>query len=139
MMVAYSFKIRFVHSIVSGRKTQTIRAPRKRHARVGEVMQLYTAMRTKQCRPIGVAVCETVDAVTLRFGDGGIGRLGSVEFEGEKRRTTAANLDAFAQRDGFESWSDMSAWWRISHGPGDFTGLVIRWRAFVPSAEALAA
>lgn len=45
-MVAYSFQKRFVEPIRSGRKRQTIRADRKRHARPGEVLQLYSGMRT---------------------------------------------------------------------------------------------
>ena len=48
-MVAYSFKRRFREPILAGSKQQTIRADRKRHARRGEALQLYTGMRTTQC------------------------------------------------------------------------------------------
>ena len=54
-MVAYSLKPRFIPPILSGAKRQTIRAiSRRRHAIPGETLQLYTGMRTKQCRLIGV-------------------------------------------------------------------------------------
>ncbi|MEJ0016825.1 MAG: ASCH domain-containing protein [Acetobacteraceae bacterium] len=46
-MVAYSFKRDFAAPILAGIKRQTIRADRRRHARPGEVLQLYTGMRTK--------------------------------------------------------------------------------------------
>lgn len=42
-------------------KRQTIRAiGKRRHARPGETLQLYTAMRTKQCEKIGEARCIAV-------------------------------------------------------------------------------
>jgi uncharacterized protein YqfB (UPF0267 family) len=66
-MVAYSFKARFVEPILAGTKTQTIRADRKRHARPGEDLQLYTAMRTKQCKLIRVARCTQIVSVMLSF------------------------------------------------------------------------
>ena len=52
-MVAYSFKKQFAYPVEKGYKLQTIRASRKtRHARPGESIQLYTGMRTKQCRKL---------------------------------------------------------------------------------------
>ncbi len=64
-MVAYSFDRRFVPAIVSGAKRQTIRAHRARHARPGETLQLYTGMRTRQCRKIVERdpVCTRIDEV----------------------------------------------------------------------------
>ena len=52
-MVAYSFKKQFGPPILAGTKAQTIRADRKRHVRSGELVQLYTGMRTRQCRRLG--------------------------------------------------------------------------------------
>ena len=49
-MVAYSFNSRFEVAIREGWKTQTIRAGRKRHARPGEMLQLFCGMRTAHCR-----------------------------------------------------------------------------------------
>lgn len=73
-MVAYSFRPRFVDRIVAGlepgelmpgMKRQTVRAPRARHARPGEVLQLYTGMRTRQCQHLGNARCVAVEPVVL--------------------------------------------------------------------------
>jgi hypothetical protein len=47
-VVAYSFRQQFRPPILAGTKRQTIRADRKRHARPGEQLQLYTGMRTRQ-------------------------------------------------------------------------------------------
>jgi hypothetical protein len=53
VMVAYSFQKQFVPAIISGKKRQTIRAfGKRRHAYVGEPIQLYVGMRTKQCAKI---------------------------------------------------------------------------------------
>lgn len=52
-MPAYNFQKRFVPMILSGRKNTTIRARRKHgNAEPGKSVQLYTGMRTKQCRKI---------------------------------------------------------------------------------------
>jgi hypothetical protein len=46
-MVAYSFAPQFIDTIRSGTKCQTIRPiGKRRHARTGEPVQLYTGMRT---------------------------------------------------------------------------------------------
>lgn len=45
-MVAYSFRPQFIAPIQSGAKRQTVRGLRKRHAHVGELVQLYTARRS---------------------------------------------------------------------------------------------
>lgn len=100
-MVAYSFKKRFVPPILSGIKGQTIRAPRKgrsRHARPGDTVQLYTAMRTLYCTLIGTAICQTTIPVTLDFTDTDGGNR--VITDDVTFRSTHT-LDAFAMMDGF--------------------------------------
>lgn len=122
-MVAYSFRPRFVDPIRAGTKRQTIRPERKRHARPGEGLQLYTGMRTRQCKLIGRAICEDVRAVTLLFSH-------EVAAEGVIAPSlhVAGGLEAFAQRDGFASWADLKAFWRENHpGIDEFTGVLISW------------
>ena len=63
-MVAYSFNTAFVRHVEDRSKRQTIRLPRKRHARPGEDVQLFTGMRTKRCRKIiPDPVCVGIDEV----------------------------------------------------------------------------
>lgn len=128
-MVAYSFAAQFIHPIVTGTKCQTIRADRKRHARAGEALQLYTAMRTKQCRLIGRAACESVAPITIDLRDHWI------DFPATGvRYTNARDLDFFARIDGFADWSAMLAFWRANHpeAPVVFSGMIIRWCDFTP-------
>lgn len=120
-MVAYSFKAQFRAPILAGTKCQTIRADRKRHARTGEALQLYTGMRTKQCRLIGRATTISVLPIRLDF------RRHSVMIGGPSYHT-ASELDCFAQSDGFADWQEMAAFWRREHDTlTEFSGMLIRW------------
>lgn len=135
-MVAYGFKQQFVQPIVLGRKPHTVRANRtgrSRHARPGEALQLYTAMRTKQCRLIGRAVCADVLEIYLRFYKHPKDDM--VEIEG-KRPVVLSALDEFAYHDGFGSWVELRAFWLKEHGAlRRFEGTIIYWRDFVVGAE----
>ena len=122
-MVAYSFKDRFEVPIQEGWKTQTIRGPRERHARPGEMLQLFVAMRTAQCRKICPDVrCTDVLKVVIEFDEDGF--IDRIETDGVPVR----DLDAFAQRDGFRDADEMSAFWAEQHGPlRVFQGVIIEW------------
>ncbi|TGT72963.1 ASCH domain-containing protein [bacterium M00.F.Ca.ET.159.01.1.1] len=121
-MVAYSFKQRFSAPIIAGTKRQTIRADRKRHARAGEQLQLYTGMRTKQCKLIARATCIGVDLVMLNLADHGVVRINGIVLFSD------AAMQKFARSDGFASWADMRDFWRDNHpGVEVFEGMLIRW------------
>jgi hypothetical protein len=122
-MVAYSFKSRFVEPIMSGAKRQTVRADRRRHARPGEPLQLYTGMRTRHCRLIGRATCIDIRPVTLIFAEGeGVAMDGLRDLFGD--------MEGFARADGFASWAELSQFWRENHPGADiFDGVLIRWGA----------
>lgn len=52
-MPAYNFKPRFADAVQHGEKRQTIRAiGKRRHARPGQPIQLYTGMMHKTCRKL---------------------------------------------------------------------------------------
>lgn len=132
-MVAYGFKIGFAQPIVIGRKRHTIRAPRKRHARPGEVLQLYTGMRTKQCRLIGRAICENVCPIRLTFARRPANDM--VDIEGIGVIVSGA-LDRFANSDGFDNWAALRVFWLREHGADrSFDGLIIYWKDFEVGSE----
>ena len=132
-VVAYSFKRRFAPPIlaglvpgplVPGMKRQTVRADRKRHARPGEELQLYTGMRTASCELLGRADCTSVLPIRLL-----LGRSPTVEIGGEPAIAGAKGLDLFAQLDGFGDWPDLCAFWAAEHEAlTDFSGQLIRWQ-----------
>ena len=128
-MVAYSFKPSFAAMIFSGEKRQTIRLPRKRHARAGERLQLFQGMRTRSCLRLGAATCLEVRDVLLDFSEDRVVLDDAVELE------TGVELNDFATRDGFgdppsqlSPWGYMRKWWAITHGdPEHFRGVLIGW------------
>lgn len=137
-MVAYSFKSSFLDAIHVGEKRQTIRLPRKRHARAGEALQFFTGPRMKPVR-IGEAVCQSVCEVRLDFDKHEIVLDDAIAI------ASPAELNAFAVRDGFRcdngqagvdgAWHFMSRWWRQTH-PGQpvFVGVMIDWgQSFEPA------
>jgi hypothetical protein len=128
-MVAYSFNRMFIDPIVTGTKSQTIRADRKRHARAGEAVQLYTALRTKHCRLIGRAVCKSALRIRLDV------ECGRVEFSSGAAITEADEIEAFAMRDGFPNWKAMRQFWEIEHPKVPvFSGVLIMWGQFEAAA-----
>lgn len=128
-MVAYSFRTQFEGPIVRREKRQTVRGFRKRHARPGEALQLFTGMRTRQCRKILLPdpTCVEVQEITLAFDAGG----GIVAIELDGRSLSVSEIERFAADDGFGADGSaarrMGEFWLREHGGHDFTGVVIRW------------
>lgn len=136
-MVAYSFAAQFIEPVSSFAKLQTVRGFRRRHARPGEPIQLYTAMRTRQCRklvdpdPICLDVRHVVFELEARLATKHW--LRSIEIEGVALNND--EIDAFAFADGFgqpdKPWRSrawMGRFWIEQHGPGTFEGVLIRWQ-----------
>ena len=124
-MVAYSFKRQFIEPSRSGSKTQTIRADRVRHARIGETLQLYTAMRTKHCMLIATSTCIGIDPITLDF------KKNEVLIPNRRPIKTVATLNHFAYQDGFaaeEPWEALREFWRKEHDAIQrWSGVLIAW------------
>lgn len=119
-MTALNFQTRFAEAVELGQKTQTIRKPRKDGrviCRPGGALQLYTGMRSKQCRKLGDAICRSISRVTFWRGE--------VHYNGH--RLTPKYTRDLAQRDGFDSHAEMVEWFEKTYGPGLFDGFCIRW------------
>lgn len=103
-------------------KRQTIRAVgKRRHARPGDIVQLYHGMRTKQCFKIGDGRCTEVLPIRIVVKEHSM----SVELDG--RHIGGGMLRKFARSDGFDHAEDMHAFWKTEHGLGEFVGVLIRW------------
>jgi hypothetical protein len=145
-MVAYSFNTAFVADIEARRKRQTIRLPRKRHARPGERVQLFQGMRTRQCRKIiPDPVCIGLDDVRFdlrRASAIPVELAATVTFEVNGIPLIGAAADDYARGDGFRGlppaewpvpaaglapFNHMALWWASIHGPVLFEGVAIRW------------
>ncbi len=64
-MPAYNFQRQFVPMILDGSKPHTIRRRRKRPTRVGDMLMLYTGMRTKQCKLIAISECVKITPIDI--------------------------------------------------------------------------
>ena len=121
-MVAYSFKAMFEGPILSGRKPHTMRNDRKRHARPGEILQLYSGMRTRHCRLIGTATCVSVLPVRLDFEEE------RIEIGADRIIEARLDLDSFAWSDGFLDWNKLVDFWRAEHAAIlRWSGVIIAW------------
>lgn len=136
-MVAYSFKKRFGPPILAGTKAQTIRGDRKRHARPGEPVQLFTGMRTKYCKRLGDPTCRSVNPIRIEFPRAQTTpEILIFEPDGSlKRRIVEPTaLARFAQADGFTDFDDMHAFWCAEHpGTTTFNGILICWTPLTPA------
>lgn len=122
-MVAYSFQPRFVQAILAGTKAQTIRGARRRHARRGDMVQLYSGQRSRDCILLGEAPCIAADSVRLEFYPANF--LPRIWVNDQ--RINIVEHNTFAQADGFEDIHDMQRFWLAKHGNGPFVGTIIRW------------
>lgn len=133
-MVAYNFQRQFAQAIQSGKKHQTVRAIRKnRHARIGEKLQLYTGLRTKNCIKLieDDPICTGIDDIKIHIStDGKINRI----IVGDNQLNNQ-EMDEFARADGFTPGNDfttrdaMGVFFHRYHGAGIFCGNVIMWSA----------
>lgn len=134
-MVAYSFAPQFAEAVALGNKRQTVRAHRRRHARLGEAVQLYAGMRTRQCRKLRDIdpVCIAVMPIAIAFSTSIQPLIQAIVVNGTP--LTPAAMTQFAIDDGFGSGVDthgsalarMAEFWAEKHGTEDFAGVLIRW------------
>ena len=116
-VVAYNFQARFVAAVASGKKRQTIRAPRKKgHAIVGQAVQLYSGLRTSAARKLRDPDPLCTRSTYCHINENGI-TFGNYP---------PTDLDEFARRDGFADFADMKKWFRETHGL-PFFGQLIEW------------
>lgn len=124
-MVAYSFKARFAEPILSNQKLQTIRpVGKRRHAGAGSLLQLYTGMRTKQCKLVATRRCSSVHQIELMISP--LDKKVFARVDG--RSLSERDMILLARADGFGSVGDMWQFWRENHkGVEKFDGLLIKW------------
>jgi hypothetical protein len=132
-MVAYSFNQMFHADVESLNKRQTVRAHRKRHAHPHEPVQLYAGMRTRYCRKLVTPdpICTSLSEVQIVVTRNIFQRIRAIEINGISLNDE--EIEAFAIEDGFKvspgatARDRMGRFWSINHGPGLFSGVLIKW------------
>lgn len=104
-MVAFNFKEQFVLAIKQGTKTQTIRQTIR--CKEGDILQLYTGMRTKQSKKLKDVVCEYIYPITITE-DKLISR--------RTQLTQKKDLNNFARKDGFKDYEELKAFFKAHYG-----------------------
>lgn len=106
-MVAFNFKKDFAPKIKSGVKRSTIRKTRR--CNVGDTMQLYTGMRTKNCEKIiNDVVCVGVAHVEIK------GYYGGYTYWGVSGKSEIT--EKLHEQEGFESYMDMMNFFENHYG-----------------------
>ena len=119
-MPSLNFQKQFVQQIREGRKCQTIRSLRKVLFKTGDLLYLYTGMRTKNCTKLGEAKASEVLPVLIN--------KWRIEVDG--KTLTHRECDEFAKEDGFEDWVKMKVWFLNNHG-FPFSGQLIKWTKLI--------
>jgi len=130
-MGLYNFQQRFVPKILSGEKTHTIRAERANPDKAGNVLHLYTGLRTKKARLLMRTICVKVESVEIDACGHECNCDPFVAIDGVE--LSESEREAFAKRDGFESFDEMLDFWA---GRLPFRGHIIHWQhgsCLVPS------
>lgn len=119
-MVAYNFQAQFADAIERGHKISTIRPVGKRkHAKKGDRLQLYTGMRTKGCRKLRDAVCHDSYRINLYHDYAYSFDPAEIWHDEECARLAAS--------EGFESYQDMARWFYDRYGELPFHGVRVTW------------
>ncbi|MGD1941900.1 MAG: hypothetical protein ACFB0G_11365 [Leptolyngbyaceae cyanobacterium] len=125
-MVAYNFKAQFAPLVEAGQKTQTIRAlGKRRHARPGDALQLYTGMRTKGCRKLLETTCVSAFDVDMNITDeeGLTVFVDGIDYD-------IPDMIALAEADGFGHERDdpLDEFIEFFEARMPFQGVLIKWR-----------
>lgn len=106
-MPAYNFRRHFTELIVRGAKCCTIRPPRaRRPTRPGDVLHLFTGMRTRSCIKLRQATCLDVQPITIAEN--------VIVLAG--RTLNADERAALIQADGFAASADFYTFFRNQYG-----------------------
>lgn len=97
-MPAYNFQKQFAPLILDGSKPHTIRPRRKRPTQVGDVLYLYTGMRTKACQFLMQDTCKQIKPIAI-YPD-----IGQIRLDG--RLLPLNEMTHFAVRDGFANYME---------------------------------
>lgn len=125
-MPSLSFNAMFADRVERGEKLHSIRGRRKRPEQwlPGKKLHLFTAMRTRHCRRLGLAIITSVHEIDIV--------QTGVEIDGAYIDDPAA-LSAFARADGFLTWSAFVAFFEEIYGL-PWRGSLIKWQFVNPDS-----
>ena len=117
-MPAYNFQKQFVPMILDGLKPHTIRRRRKHPTKAGDVLFLYSGMRTKSCQLFAKVPCLFITPIEIGLKEGNHAIWSPVQFviDGKThncmRRWTISEMYVLAFKDGFKNIDSFFAFFR---------------------------
>lgn len=135
-MPAFNFKERFRESIEDDTKTTTIRPANKQgkpphNVKGGDMLYLYTGLRTKQVKKIGEYHCIAVNNIHLLFDEVRTVQVWINYTNKPKKEVRCKELLAFVEREGFKTLTDMREFFIDQYGSSkeklEFNGYLIGW------------
>lgn len=121
-MPLVNFNKQFAEKVRLGEKQQTIRSLRKRSFKEGDILYLYTGLRTKNCKLLGEGKCNLVWKIEIWIDEDLSDNVVLVN----GCFPTNELLEDIALRDGFGSVDEMLGWFSTTH-KFPFYGQLIRW------------
>ena len=118
-MPSLNFKAEFADKVERGLKTCTIRSNHKRPIKAGDVLYLFTGMRTSSCRRLAIVTCKSTKSIRIVFN-----RALRVRVAG--RWLKHEEIRSLAHRDGFECLQDFVDFFPKTYGL-PFEGKFIDW------------
>ena len=129
----YRFNENQTGLVESGKKTMTIRAPRKVPTHAGDTLRLtgpvfagFAKVAANPGRLLRIAVCRGVHPIEVRF-NRDTSEVIFIDMGGQLFVLDVIDPEAFARLDGFANALEMGRFFRKLHGPGPFRGVLIRW------------
>lgn len=116
-MALINFQKQFANDVMLGKKKQTIRARRKYPIHKGDILHLYTGLRTKQSRLLCVSICSHVAPITITANSISV-------WDNE---LTEKQIAEMAVNDGFHNFDELKEWFVKTHGL-PFEGDLIEWK-----------
>lgn len=125
-MPSISFMEQFAGPVERGEKLQTIRRVRKVPIKVGDRLYLFTGLRTKKCRKLGVGRCTRVRVIRIESN-------WAVYRDG--RLLGLMGVYKLASKDGF---ADVGLMFRFFEGQYGlpFEGVLIEWKLLEAKSDA---
>jgi len=135
------FKKRFAPNIINGSKIHTLRNARKVEPKIGELLYMYTGLRTRNCELIRKDLTlKSIQQVEIVFYWGSYDRHGN-EKESESHHPviwvdhehlTDDQINDFFVNDGFKDESDFVNFWDLKKGSDVVAELqMFHWTDFV--------
>lgn len=111
-MPLLGFNGQFSNKIISGIKRTTIRTHRVIPIKPGDILYMYSGLRTKNCKKIGQFKCISVKTISIFSKDIFVNSFKKNNYE----------RDEIVRKDGFDSFEDMKMFFKLP-----FHGILIEW------------